>query len=57
LVYDGVFKPVFGDGERTIDVDDGKRRWFAQRRGCVWNGVPVVDEEKLSEKQALLDVE
>ncbi|ROV88041.1 hypothetical protein VMCG_10406 [Cytospora schulzeri] len=31
LAYDGVFKPVFGDGERTEDEEEKRRRWAARR--------------------------
>lgn len=40
MTYDGVFKPVFGDGERTQEEDDGFRR-----RG--WRGHASADEEKV----------
>ncbi|TEA10474.1 Gamma-glutamyl cyclotransferase gliK [Colletotrichum sidae] len=39
--YDGVLKPVFGDGERTEEKDDGKR-------SKSWTGrTPGTDEEKM----------
>ncbi|KAH8905019.1 hypothetical protein BR93DRAFT_929264 [Coniochaeta sp. PMI_546] len=46
MTYDNVFKPVFGDGERTeeMDQDDNRRR---RRRGSMLRRASaVVDEEK-----------
>lgn len=43
LSYDVLFKPVFGDGERTVDVDD-------ERSGSWWRktgeGIRLEDEEQ-----------
>jgi hypothetical protein len=44
MAYDNVFKPVFGDGERTEKTDqyDGRRR----RGSILRRGSEAVDEEK-----------
>lgn len=43
LSYDVVFKPVFGEGERTVDVgDETPGSWWRRRDG----GIRLVDEEK-----------
>ncbi|KAF4975723.1 hypothetical protein FZEAL_7526 [Fusarium zealandicum] len=44
MIYDGVFKPVFGDGERT-EEEKGHRR--NRRRSIAPNRPPHVDEEKV----------
>jgi hypothetical protein len=43
LSYDAVFKPVFGDGERTVDADNERSgSWWRKRSG----EVRLEDEEK-----------
>ncbi|KAI5463685.1 hypothetical protein BGZ63DRAFT_382052 [Mariannaea sp. PMI_226] len=49
MVYDVIFKPLFGDGERT-QVDDKQGR-DGTRRSVLRHGYPAADEEKA----ALLD--
>lgn len=43
--YDRVFKPVFGDGERTVDEEE--RRRLRGVRGMLRNPTAIGDEEKL----------
>ncbi|POS75813.1 hypothetical protein DHEL01_v205797 [Diaporthe helianthi] len=47
LGYDRVFKPVFGDGERTEDDEDERRRHRSSRRLLRKPGI-VRDEERLA---------
>lgn len=48
--YDGWFKPIFGDGERTIDEDDGEdaKRWSGMRNRSWKTKESSTDEEKAS---------
>ncbi|WYZ42490.1 hypothetical protein EsH8_VI_000189 [Colletotrichum jinshuiense] len=46
IVYDGVLKPVFGDGERTQEDDEGGEGRRA-RRGLLRRRPAYVDEEKV----------
>lgn len=45
LGYDKVFKPVFGDGERTEDEEERRRRHASRR--VLRKSPVIVDEEKL----------
>lgn len=52
LAYDGVFKPIFGDGERTEDEEEKRRRWAARRVLRRRKGPQLGGDE---EKMILLD--
>lgn len=53
MAYDRVFKPVFGDGERTEDEEEKKRRRRRARRVLKKKTSPEVDGGE--EKMGLLD--
>ncbi|KAM5347873.1 hypothetical protein ACJ41O_007697 [Fusarium nematophilum] len=47
MTYDSVFKPVFGDGERTEDPGDGKGHRRTRSLSAMLKRYPHVDEEKV----------
>ncbi|KAI1088459.1 hypothetical protein F5B19DRAFT_471417 [Rostrohypoxylon terebratum] len=44
--YDGIFKPLFGDGERTMENDDDDNDLMRIRRGGTVRNTPIRSDEK-----------